>query len=128
MRQNFILAFLLLLCSVASAQKKTFAVHYNTMVGTSTDDIRFSQNGTEDEWAPGNIYYPNKDLSQIQYISRYFPVRDFTFSLPDLVMQPGETAIIDIDFQPEESVVRYVDKRIYSSNSNVAKAVRLGGA
>ncbi|MBO7119972.1 MAG: glycoside hydrolase family 3 C-terminal domain-containing protein [Bacteroidaceae bacterium] len=113
---------------LASAQKKTFAVHYNTMVGTSTDEIRFSQNGDNDEWAPGDIYYPNKDLSQIQYISRYFPCSNFTFSLPDLVMQPGEKAVVDIDFQPEESVVRYVDKFIHSSNSNVAKAVRLGGA
>ena len=43
-------------------------------------------------------------------------------------MQPGETVTIDINFQPEESVVRYVDKFIYSSNSNVAKAVRIGGA
>ena len=105
---------------LASAQKKTFAVHYNTMVGTSTDEIRFSQNGDNDEWAPGDIYYPNKDLSQIQYISRYFPCSNFTFSLPDLVMQPGEKAVVDIDFQPEESVVRYVDKFIHSSNSNVA--------
>ena len=128
-RQSTLLLVILPLFAIcASAQKKTFAIRYNTMVGTSTDDIRFSQNGTEDEWAPGSIYYPNKDLSQIQYISRYFPCRDFTFSLPDLVMQPGETAIIDIEFQPEESVVRYVDKFIYSSNSNVAKAKRRGGA
>ena len=67
--------------SKALAQKK-FAVHYGTMVGTSADDIRFSQNGDKDEWAPGSVYYPNKDLSQIQYISRYFPCRDFTFSRP----------------------------------------------
>ncbi len=128
-RQSTLLLVILPLFAIcASAQKKTFAIRYNTMVGTSTDDIRFSQNGTEDEWAPGSVYYPNKDLSQIQYISRYFPCRDFTFSLPDLVMQPGETAIIDIEFQPEESVVRYVDKFIYSSNSNVAKAKRRGGA
>ena len=134
-RQPRYIVFLLLLqwlvaggrWSMMLAQKK-FAVHYGTMIGTSSSDIRFSQNGAEDEWAPGSVYYPNKDLSQIQYISRYFPVRDFTFSLPDLVMKPGEKAVIDIDFQPEESVVRYVDKLIYSSNSNVAKATRRGGA
>lgn len=55
MKQKHILALLLLLCSMASAQKKTFAVHYNTMVGTSTDEIRFSQNGSNDEWAPGSL-------------------------------------------------------------------------
>lgn len=114
--------------STMLAQRKTFAVHYGTMVGTSTDDIRFSQNGSADEWAPGDVYYSTKDLSKIEYISRYFPCSDFTFSLPDLVMKPGEKAVIDIDFQPDEAVVRYVDKFIYSSNSNVAKAVRLGGA
>ena len=128
MKLIYTFAFLFLLCSTASAQKKTFAVHYNTMIGTSTDEIRFSQNGNNDEWAPGSVYYPNKDLSQIQYISRYFPCRDFTFSLPDLVMKPGEKATIDIDFEPEETVVRYVDKFIYSSNSNVAKALRRGGS
>ena len=136
MKQLRYITFLLLLqwqvvnggWSMILAQEKKFAVHYGTMVGTSSGDIRFSQNGTEDEWAPGSVYYPNKDLSQIHYISRYFPVRDFSFSLPDLVMRPGEKAIIDIDFQPEESVVRYVDKLIHSSNSNVAKAVRRGGA
>ena len=41
----FIIFLLFAIC--ASAQKKTFAIRYNTMVGTSTDDIRFSQNGTE---------------------------------------------------------------------------------
>ena len=52
MKLIYTFAFLFLLCSTASAQKKTFAVHYNTMIGTSTDEIRFSQNGNNDVWAP----------------------------------------------------------------------------
>ena len=129
MKRLCIILLLLAPCSLLplSAQKK-FVVHYGTMVGTSSEEIRFSQNGTSDEWAPGSVYYSNKDLSKVLYIGRYFPCSDFTFSHPDLVMLPGEKAVIDIDFQPEEAVVRYVDKLIHSSNSNVAKAVRRGGA
>lgn len=124
--KHTILSILLLFSVFGVAQtNKKFAVHYDNMVGTHTDDIHFSQFGNDDQWAPGDVYYPTKDLSRIKYIGRYFPCRDLVFSKPDLVLRPGYTTSVDISFLPEESVVRYVDKIVYSSNPNVAKAVRI---
>ena len=106
---------------------KKFAIHFRTMEGTA-DEVRFSQNGTLDEWATGDNYYTTKDLSQIKSITRYFPVSALQFSRADLVMKPGEECLIDITFTPRDAVVQYVDKNVYSTNSNVAKATRQRGA
>lgn len=123
----FILSFFLVQAIAQENKKPKFAVFYKNMVGTEAARQDFTQQDGTGGWAPGHTYYGHKDLSQIDYISRYASCTDFGLSETSLMLMQGEVKDIAITFTPAEAVKQYVDRTIRSTNNRVATAERVGG-
>lgn len=125
------LSLLMSACLVQAVAQETtkpkFATYYRNMVGTEAVRQEFTQQDGTDGWAPGHTYYGHKDLSQIDYISRYVTCRDFGASEASCVLMQGEVCDIDLTFTPADAVKQYVDRSILSTNNRVATAERVGG-
>ena len=104
-----------------------FAIYYQNMVGTDTTHLDFSNMKNADAWAPGHNYYAHKDVSQVEYIIRYVPCKDFGSTEENLLLTQGETKEVELYFTPQEAVKKYVDRSIRSTNNRVATAERVGG-
>ena len=107
--------------------KPKFAVFYRNMVGTETVRQDFTKQEDADEWAPGHTYYGHKDLSQIDYISRYVAVTDFSPAESAVVMDGGEVKDVELTFTPNDAVKKHIGRDVISTNNRVATAERVGG-
>lgn len=107
--------------------RNKFAVYYRNMIATEADKQVFTEKDNTDEWAPGHTYYLHKDVSKIDYISRYVACTDFALAEPTITMAQGASRDVEILFTPSNAVKCYVGRVIRSTNSVVATAERLDG-
>lgn len=130
--KKYVLFLSLALCTLSQGWAQTptrskFAVFYRNMIATDSARQVFSQKEADDAWAPGHTYYQHKDLSQIDYISRYVTCTDLSTAETLPVLTQGETRDVEIVFTPENAVKRYVDRQVRSTNNRVADGERLDG-
>ena len=127
-----LLTLILPLCSVMQmeAQDSTpskFAFFYRNMVGTDAGHLDFSQQGTDDAWAPGHTYYNHKDLSQLEYVTRYVRCKDFGVTERSVTLTQADTKDVDLFFTPKETVKQYISRIVGTTNNRVATAERIEG-
>lgn len=109
-----------------NAQPK-FAVFYHNMVGTDADKQDFSKQKGADEWAPGHTYYLHKDISRIDYISRYVACTDYSPVETQLELKQAQVKEVALSFSPADAVRKYIGRIIRTTNNRVATAERVEG-
>lgn len=130
MKRLLILTLLFSAIKIGLAQmpvQNKFAIYYRNMIATGKEKQHFVQQDSADAWAPGQTYYGHKDISQIEYISRYVACTDFWATDGSVTLNQGETMDVQISFAPATAVKKYVDRIVRSTNTLVATAERIGG-
>ena len=89
--------------------------------------LDFSKLGNNDTWAPGQTYYSHKDLSNVDYISRYIPVKDYGLRETEIRLRQKETKVVSLYFTPDNATNKSVDRATRGSNPHVATAERYNG-